>query len=278
MSPMSLTEEIEKPIREATKPFRRIEESDQSCRSCPQVTLSSGGAIRATYSRVYACNRQLETSLAWANSCHCSCCNHSSRNHSHVVYACWSTAFSSRNLRTVTVGFVLHLCLVPLVHEVDALAKNDAADRPRHGLCINRWYVHACVFIGSAIQRWHSVLGADLGSSCSWNGIENHMEGKTYWPCDVHHHWLGSINYFAVGLWSSRFHQPVDVCPGWRCVHRWCGVVLSSKAKAVATHFRLSRNLACVYRHCWCAAIYWCGFVGRSSRVNTWHQYLNYMI
>jgi hypothetical protein len=34
--------------------------------------------------------------------------------------------------------------------------------------------------------------------------------------------------------------------------------------------------LARVYRCCWVAAIYWGGFVGRSSRINTWLRYPNY--
>jgi hypothetical protein len=34
--------------------------------------------------------------------------------------------------------------------------------------------------------------------------------------------------------------------------------------------------VACIHGGGWGAAIYWCGFVGRSSRVNTWLQYLSY--
>ena len=44
------------------------------------------------------------------------------------VYACRSTAFGSRDLRAITFGFVFHFSLVPHVHKVYALAKNDAAN------------------------------------------------------------------------------------------------------------------------------------------------------
>jgi hypothetical protein len=50
-----LNEEILPPNLVARKPFRRNEEIDQSCMSYRQVTLSTGGALRATYSSVYAC-------------------------------------------------------------------------------------------------------------------------------------------------------------------------------------------------------------------------------
>ena len=128
------------------------------------------------------------------------------------------------------------------------------------------------MLVGFAIQRWHSVLDIDLGSGSSGNGFENHLESKTIGSCDVHHHRLGSVDHFAVGVRSCRFHQFVVVCPGWHRVHRWRGAVLYEKTFVSSARIWLSRNLACFYGCGWGVAVHRSWIAGCSRCVGNADQ------